>query len=144
MSAGNVSGHLLILHDLNYIDQREREARAYTIVALLTVSSGFGLLTLALFLALNRNWTRSIRNVLSDARQGAALQPSEPGPFFVNKEVTALLAEFRVERKFTQGIHIVWSPGDSASTARRRIAGRASSDRLELRALYPYSNGGRR
>ena len=29
MNAGNVSGHLLILHDLNYIDQREREARAY-------------------------------------------------------------------------------------------------------------------
>ena len=110
MNAGNVSGHLLILHDLDYIDQREREARVYTIVALLTVSGGFGLLTLALFLALTRNWTRSIRSVLADARRGLGSQSAEPPAFFVNKEVTALLAEFRVERKFTQGIHIVWSP----------------------------------
>ena len=110
MSAGNVSGHLLILHDLDYIDQREREARVYTIVALLTVSGGFGLLTLALFLALTRNWTRSIRSVLADARRGVGSQSAEPPTFFVNKEVTALLAEFRVERKFTQGVHVVWSP----------------------------------
>ena len=142
MTAGRLSGHLLVLHDLSFIDKREREVRLYTTLALLGVATGFGLLTIAIILALTRSWTRSIRGVIADARRGDRRQGLEPGEFPISKEISALLTEFRVERKFTHGIHVEWSPQDLASTARRRTAGRPGSHRLQSRALHSQSRRG--
>jgi trehalose 6-phosphate synthase len=110
MTAGRISGHLLILQGLNYISQREREVRLYATLGVLAVATGFGLLTIAVVLALTRRWVRSMRSVIDDARRGGQRQTGDHGEFPVSREIGALLAEFRVERKFAQGIHVEWSP----------------------------------
>jgi trehalose 6-phosphate synthase len=43
MTAGALTGHLLVLHDLAYIDDRAREAHLYAILALMGVAAGLGL-----------------------------------------------------------------------------------------------------
>ncbi len=110
MTAGPITGHLLVLHDLNYIAQRAREAEYYTIIALIGVLAGLGLLAMAIVMALMRGWTRSIRGAIVDIRLGGDPGSPHRGDFPINREIQALLSEFRVERKFADGIYVEWSP----------------------------------
>ncbi len=110
MTAGEVSGHLLILHDLRYIKRRTHEVRLYATLALIGVAAGFALLTSVVVLALTRGWARSLRGMIADARRGGPSPSAEQNAFPIGKEISALLTEFRVERKFTNGVHVEWSP----------------------------------
>ena len=110
MTAGAVAGHLLVLHDLSYIDERVREAQFYTVLALLGVTASIGLLATAIIMALMRGWIRSIRSAVTDIRRG-----SDPGrlhrrEFPIAREINTLLSELRGERNFADGIHVEWSP----------------------------------
>ncbi len=116
ISAGPASGHLLIVHDLAFVDARAAKARKYVILALLGIVSGFGLLASALVLALMRGWARSLREAIGQAAAkgdmdtGTALAlPPAPG-FPMAREMQALLSELRIERKYAEGIHVEWSP----------------------------------
>jgi trehalose 6-phosphate synthase len=104
------TGHLLVLHDLAYIDERTSEARLYTLLALVGVTSGLGLLATAVVLALMRAWTRSIRSALVEVRRGGAAEAPHRADFPISREVHAALAELRMERRFANGIHVEWSP----------------------------------
>jgi trehalose-6-phosphate synthase len=107
--AGASTGHLLVLHDLAFIDERTGEARLYTILALVGVTLGLGLLGTAIVLTLMRAWTRSIRGALMDAQHDVISQ-SPRNDFPISREVHAALAELRMERRFVNGIHVEWSP----------------------------------
>jgi len=111
ISAGQISGHLLLLHDLSYIDERVSEVRFYSILALVGASVGLGLLATAVVLALLRRWTSSIRSAIASVQRGG-IDPggSQRGDFPASREIRALLAEFRAEREFTEGIYVEWSP----------------------------------
>ena len=99
---GTISGHLLLLHDLSYIDERVSEARFYSILALVGVAVGS-------WLARDRDrarpcmraWTRSIRSAIVEraarrrSSSGAASAAISP----TSKEIHALLAELRAERR---------------------------------------------
>ena len=61
ITAGTVTGHLLVLHDLAYIDERVKEARFYSVLALVGIAASLGLLATAVVLALMRAWSRSVR-----------------------------------------------------------------------------------
>ncbi|MGO9428400.1 alpha,alpha-trehalose-phosphate synthase (UDP-forming) [Rhodoblastus sp.] len=110
MVAGKVSGHLLVIHDLSFIEKRVRKARLYTTLALIGAAAGFALLTFSVVLALTRGWTRSMRSFIAEFRRGGPTPCAEQGAFPVSKEISALLTELRVERKFANGIHVEWSP----------------------------------
>jgi trehalose 6-phosphate synthase len=71
VTAGGSTGHLLVLHDLAYIDQRAGEARLYTVLALVGVTTGLTLLATAIVLALMRAWTRSVRRAIVDTGHGS-------------------------------------------------------------------------
>jgi trehalose 6-phosphate synthase len=103
------TGHLLVLHDLVYIEERTSEARLYTLLALVGVTSGLGLLATAIVLALMRAWTRSIRGALAGVR-GVAAETPRRDDFPISREVHAALAELRMERRFANGILVEWSP----------------------------------
>jgi trehalose 6-phosphate synthase len=103
------TGNLLVLHDLAYIDERTSEARLYSLLALVGVTSGLGLLATAIVLALMRAWTRSIRGALADVRDGVAVEAPRRSDFPISREVHAALAELRMERRFANGIHVEWS-----------------------------------
>ncbi|HUN96256.1 MAG TPA: trehalose-6-phosphate synthase [Bradyrhizobium sp.] len=104
------TGHLLVLHDLAYLDERTNEARLYTLLALVGMTSGLGLLATAIVLGLMRAWTRSIRGALVDVRHGPAAETPQRGNFPISREVHAALAELRAESRFASGIHVEWSP----------------------------------
>ncbi|HUO00200.1 MAG TPA: trehalose-6-phosphate synthase, partial [Bradyrhizobium sp.] len=98
-----------MLHDLAYIDQRASEARLYTVLALLGVTTGLTLLATAIVLALIRGWTRSVRRAIVDAGHGSPPE-SFQRDFPIGREVHAALSELRLERRFASGIHVEWSP----------------------------------
>lgn len=110
ITAGNSTGHLLVLHDLAFIGARTSEARLYALLALVGVTLGLGLLGTAIVLALMRAWTRSIRGVLAGAQDGAMPQTAPRNELPISREVHAALAELRMERRFAGGIHVEWSP----------------------------------
>ena len=107
ITAGPVVGHLLVLHDLSYIDERAATARFYSVLALMGVAAGLGLLATAVVLALMRTWNRSIRRAIEDSSSSTGLAHDE---FPISGEVRAALSELRTERRFAQGIHVDWSP----------------------------------
>ncbi|WGS01619.1 trehalose-6-phosphate synthase [Bradyrhizobium sp. ISRA443] len=110
ITVADSTGHLLVLHDLAYIEARTNEARLYTLLALVGVTSGLGLLATAIVLALMRAWTRSIRGALTEVRHGAVGEALARSPFPISREVHAALSELRMERRFANGIHVEWSP----------------------------------
>jgi trehalose 6-phosphate synthase len=110
IAAGASTGHLLVLHDLAFIDERTSETRLYTVLALVGVALGLGLLATAIVLALMRAWTRSIRGALFDAQHDAVPQSEQRNDFPISREVHAALAELRMDRRFANGIHVEWSP----------------------------------
>jgi trehalose 6-phosphate synthase len=111
ITAGTSTGHLLVLHDLSYIDDRAQEAQFYSVLALVGVATGLGLLATAIVLGLMRAWARSIRNAIVDAQAGAGESVSlQRSDFPISREVHAVLAEMRLERRFADGIHVEWSP----------------------------------
>jgi trehalose 6-phosphate synthase len=95
---------------LTFIDVRGREARFYAVLALIGVAAGLGLLASAIVLALMRGWSRSIRSAIADLRRGNDPESPQRSGFPISREIHALLSEFRVERKYAEGIHVEWSP----------------------------------
>jgi trehalose 6-phosphate synthase len=111
ITAGTSTGHLLVLHDLSYIDDRAQQAQFYSVLALVGVATGLGLLATAIVLGLMRAWARSIRNAIVDAQAGGGESVSlQRSDFPISREVHAVLAEMRLERRFADGIHVEWSP----------------------------------
>ena len=109
ITAGTVTGHLLVLHDLAYIDERAKEARFYSVLALVGVAASLGLLATAVVLALMRAWSRSVRSAIVDAQHGGA-DSYQRSDFPISREVHAALSEMRLERRFANGIHVEWTP----------------------------------
>ncbi|MBR0754298.1 trehalose-6-phosphate synthase [Bradyrhizobium jicamae] len=110
ITTGSTTGHLLILHDLSFIDERISEARLYTVLALAGVALGLALLATAIVLALRRAWTLSIRGALADEQTDPLTADLTRNDFPVSREVRAALTELRMERRFANGIHVEWSP----------------------------------
>jgi trehalose 6-phosphate synthase len=110
MTGGKVAGHLLVLHDLTYVDARARKASFYMVMALMGAVIGLGVLATIVMLTLMRQWTHSMRSVIADIRSGAEPigPPSAEPP--IGREFRTLFNELRVERKFTDGIQVDWSP----------------------------------
>lgn len=114
LTSGGVSGHLLVMHDLTYVDERAREARLYSILAVVGVAIGLSFMATAIVLGLMRTWTRHLRRAILDAqRTGQAGEPTASNRKttpFISKEVHSALAAMRLERRFADPIHIEWSP----------------------------------
>jgi trehalose 6-phosphate synthase len=110
ITAGALTGHLLVLHDLTFIDERAHKARFYAILALIGIATGLGLLATAIMLALMRAWARSIRSAFIEAQLGENSEARQRSDFPISGEVHALLNEMRMERRFANGIHVEWSP----------------------------------
>lgn len=109
VNVGERSGHLLVLHDMSFGDERAAAARFYTMLSLVSIALGLGLLAAAIMLALMRGWTRSLRTALVRSG-GADRREIARSDFPVGEDLHGLLNELRLERKLAEGIHIDWSP----------------------------------
>lgn len=107
--AGPVRGHLLILHDMQFIEERAANARFYTAAALIGVAVGVGLLATAFLLGLLRSWSNLVRDAIQDARRGIQ-SGAGVSRLPMGRDIRMLLDEFRIDRKEGDGIQIQWTP----------------------------------
>ncbi len=110
LGAEGKAGSLIVAPNPDYIGRRVDELRLYAFLDLLGVAVGFGLMTFVIVQVLRRSWLNSLRSAIADGRRAATPPDLERLDLPVNEEINALLAELRTERKFTDGIHIKWSP----------------------------------
>ncbi|MCI4678978.1 trehalose-6-phosphate synthase [Rhodoblastus acidophilus] len=110
LTVGSSSGELLVAHDLDVVERRERDAQIYVTAALAAVAVAFAILATALVLALRRSWMQSLRVAIGESLHQTP-PPAQPnGQSAVDRQINALLADLRVRRKFTHGIYVKWSP----------------------------------
>jgi trehalose 6-phosphate synthase len=110
LSVGATRGDLIILHDLGFVDERTSRARLYTVVAIVTIIFGIGLLALASVLGVLRAWSETVRSAIADARRGLepSAQPASGLP--MPSTMRSLLREFRNERTEGDGLQVQWTP----------------------------------
>lgn len=109
-SGTGAKGHLLILHDLSYADQRTQKARVYVTLALVGAVLGLGLLGVVAIIAVIRRWTSSLRAAIEGMRGTPGQDGQARAMFPMGPEVRSLLHELQLERRLTEGIHVDWSP----------------------------------
>lgn len=114
ITAGEKKGHVVLLHDLNFVDDRAREARLYLTLALIGVAVGLSLLATAVVLGLLRGWRRSIKAQIEDFGLPSAIPRSDDSGF--DREIQSLLSELNVERRYAEGIKVEWSPATLRTT----------------------------
>jgi trehalose 6-phosphate synthase len=120
LGAGAKSGHLLVVHDLSFIDERSGKAKFYTVVALTGAALGLGILAVGVVLTMMRGWTRSIQSAIADIRGVQTQAPQRPD-FPINRDFQKLLNTLRIERKFTEGIYVEWSPATLSQLLREEL-----------------------
>ncbi|MFZ1106166.1 MAG: trehalose-6-phosphate synthase [Hyphomicrobiaceae bacterium] len=109
LTAGSVRGHLVIVHDLHFVDERATTAQFYAALALVGVIVGIGLIAVAAVLPLLRGWSQLMQSAIARAR---SVEPganhSEALPIVSN--IQSLLRDMRSERQEGDGVRIQWSP----------------------------------
>ncbi len=101
-------GSLVVVHDLAYIARRAHEAEFYMALALTGVAGGLVLLAIVIVLALLRGWTNSLREAIANRGREAAGPRRAELP--IGRDIEAMLSELRLERRYTDGIRVEWSP----------------------------------
>lgn len=116
--AGATQGHLILLHDLTFAEQRGAEAQTSVIVALAVVALvGAGLASVvALFIM--RGWLRSIRRAIDEVRTGRREVEKMPDGSVFGAEIRRLLRELEETRRSIDAAHADWNP----ETLRRALA----------------------
>ena len=123
ITAGNKRGHVVLLHDLTFVDARAREARLYVAIALVGVAAGLGLLATAVVLGFLRGWQRSIKTQIEEAKLGSNSLTHRGEDTFFNREIQSLLSEFNVERRYADGIKVEWSPSTLRTLLEKELPG---------------------
>ncbi len=107
ITIGTAKGHLLVLHDLAYADERVASARLYTTAALAAAVLGFGVVATLVGFVVIRRLGRML-SINPAGQSGGAL--SDRSGSTLSREFHALVKELRYEKKFTEGIYVEWSP----------------------------------
>ncbi len=104
------SGHLAILHDLSFIEDRASQARYYWGVAVAAVALGIGVVASLFLSSLVRRWRSAVREMVRDARSGGFADLSGDTIAVLGPELRTLLREIRPGAQTTSAIHVDWSP----------------------------------
>lgn len=104
------SGHVIILHDLAFVEERATEAQYYWAFAVASI--GLGLAGLASFVVSNviKRWRKAFRETLREARAGIGGDISGEALSVLGPELRVLLREFRSRQSVNTGLQVDWSP----------------------------------
>lgn len=108
--ASEGGGDLLVVHDLTYVAHRAREAQFYMALAMMGVAGGLALLATVIVLALMRGWTNSLRLAIANLGRSGGEGGRRVAELPIGRDIEAMLSELRLERKYTDGIQVEWSP----------------------------------
>jgi trehalose 6-phosphate synthase len=109
LAVKNVSGHVAILHDLSFIEERASQARYYWALAVAGIAIGLAILGALLAASLMQRWRRLVRESIRSARNGALADISNEAVSVLGPELRAVLRELRAAHSTTPGIHVDWS-----------------------------------
>lgn len=110
ISVKDTSGHVVILHDLSYIEQRSAQARYYWALAVAAIAIGLGILGTFLISNLIRRWRNLVRESIKEARMGTLADASGEAISVLGPELRGLLRELRSEQTAGSAIQVDWSP----------------------------------
>jgi trehalose 6-phosphate synthase len=135
LQARDRPGHLIVLHDLSYANQRGAEARNYLFLAL--AGAAFGAAALAAMIAaiIMRRWIVSIRQAIETARIGAASPGPEENLFPIGREIRDALQELEASRRSVDAAHADWTPQTLRAALANELSG---SDVIVVSNREPY------
>ena len=124
ITAGGIRGHLIILHDLHFVDERTSAARFYAVVAVVGAILGIGLLAVAVVLGVLRAWSQTVRSAIFERGEGSSGQDVGGGELMpIPAEMRSLLRDFRADRRGGDGIQVQWTPQTLHQLLEERLPG---------------------
>ncbi len=105
---GGENGHVVLLHDLTFAEQRSAQVRIWSITALVGVAFLAAALSFLVAVLLARRWLQSLRQAIDEARAGGGADAQEPIPFA--PDIRHLLRELQRAERTTEGPDVDWSP----------------------------------
>jgi trehalose 6-phosphate synthase len=118
------AGHLIVLHDLSYVERRGTEARNFLFLALAGVAFGGAALASMIAFILLRRWMGSIRQAIEDVRagRGEAANPNL-APVGLGAEVRRALQELDSARRSADSGQAEWNPETLRIALANELAG---------------------
>jgi trehalose 6-phosphate synthase len=110
ISVKDASGHVVILHDLSFAEDRASQARYYWALLVGGITIGLGLLGTFLVSDLVKRWRSLVRESIKDARTGKPANLSGEAISVLGPELRTLLRELRVGQTAGAGVQVDWSP----------------------------------
>lgn len=123
LSVSGRVGHLVVLHDLSYANQRGWEARNYLFLALAGVAFGAAALAAMIAALIMRRWLASIRQAIEDVRSGAAPVSGDENRVPIGQEIHAVLQELEASRRTIDAAHTDWNPETLRAALSNELSG---------------------
>jgi trehalose 6-phosphate synthase len=110
ITAGKISGHLILLHDLTYAEQRSAQARTWITAALAVVALTGAALTTAFALLIVRRSLQAIRRAIEDVKAGRNGGPGIEDRTVFGRQIREALEELAEERRSIDATQVLWTP----------------------------------
>ncbi len=105
----NQKAHLVILHDLSFIDARSGEAQGFLIAALAGVAISISGVAAVFIVVMLRGWMNSLRRAIDEVRSGASMA-SPRDRSAIDIQIKKLLEQVEGGRQSIGSGNIEWSP----------------------------------
>ena len=109
IAARKASGHLILLHDLTYAEQRSAQARTWITIALAGVALIGAALASTFALLIVRRWIQSMRRAIEDVKAGRNGGSGEDSSVF-GRQIREALQELAEARRSIDATRVDWSP----------------------------------
>ncbi len=101
------AGHLVLLHDLSFIERRSQDTRRYLIIFIASLGFVIALITMFVAQLSWRGWVEGVRALLRGEVVSPLLPPPELAPFA--EDLRARLRDLEDEYRRSQGPEVAWT-----------------------------------
>lgn len=117
-----VDGHLILLHDLSFIERRSQDTRSYLIAFIAGLGLVLALITMLVAQVSWHGWVRGVRALL---RGEGLVNPSFPSPELAPfaEDLRARLRDLEDEYRRSQGPEVMWTPERLRSLLHTQLRG---------------------
>src|SRR5215510_9355094 len=110
IGTGVTSGHLVLLHDLSFAEQRGAIARIWILIALAGVALVGAALASIIAVIVTRNWLSTMRRVIREARSQRPHVRELPRGSGIGRELHHLLRELDDAKRSVDANYVEWNP----------------------------------
>jgi len=110
IGTGASAGHLVLLHDLSFAEQRGTIARIWILIALAGVALVGAALASIIALIVTRNWLSTLRRMIREARSKRPHIVDLPRGSGIGREIHHLLRELDDAKRSVDANYVEWNP----------------------------------